>query len=57
MSTWAINEEESVSGLADANDKKKGDDATTLPYYVMFGMGLGGNNDLEIDSAFGELSL
>ena len=56
LSTLAMSEGEAVSGSAVANDEpKKGGDATTLPYYAMFDTGLGGD-DLEIDSAFGELS-
>lgn len=59
-STLAANEEDDLCGSAvygsNVNDeKKKDDDATALPYYAMFDTGLGGD-DLEIDSAFGELS-
>ena len=47
--------ESATGGSAVVDDKKKGNDATALPYYAMFDTGLGGD-DLEIDSAFGELA-
>ena len=58
-STLAVKEGDSSSGSGIGGSKsdgeKKGDDTTALPYYAMFDTGLGGD-DLEIDSAFGELA-